>query len=96
MLFQAADLALGPIAMTRMRGQAVDFSIPWLDAPLSVLIRRDTGITSLKELLDQDTIRYGISISGVAMSKFMGTKEEPYRFTIYFITTPNRKKSVPI
>ena len=83
MLFQAADLALGPIAMTRMRGQAVDFSIPWLDAPLSVLIRRDTGITSLEELLDQYTIRYGVSISGVAMSKFMGTKEEPYRLTIY-------------
>lgn len=86
----AADLALGPIAMTGMRRQAVDFSIPWLDVPLSVLIRRDTDITSLKELIDQDTIRYGISISGVAMSKFIGTKDEPYsRMAATMSTNPS-------
>ncbi|KAI0231101.1 Decaprenyl-diphosphate synthase subunit 2 [Lamellibrachia satsuma] len=61
-----------------MRRQAVDFSTPWLDVPLSVLIRRDTDITSLEELLDQETIRYGVSINGIAMMKFFGTREEPY------------------
>ncbi|KAI0229758.1 hypothetical protein LSAT2_019808, partial [Lamellibrachia satsuma] len=86
----AADLALGPIAITPMRRQAVDFSTPWLDVPLSVLIRRDTDITSLEELLDQETIRYGVSINGIAMMKFFGTREEPYsRMVAKMAANPN-------
>ena len=83
-LFQAADLGLGPIPITSMRSNVVQFSTPWLDIPLSVVIRRGAGITSLGELLNQDKIRYGMSISGVAMRKFIVTREEPYRFAIWF------------
>ena len=43
---------MAPLAVTKRRQKAVDFTNPFLETSMAVLIRKQFGISNIEELLD--------------------------------------------
>ena len=54
---------MAPLAMTKRRQKAVDFTNPFLETSMAVLIRKQFGISNIEELLDS------IKVSFIKLSK---------------------------
>ena len=80
---QGADLAAGPLYITKPRSTIVDFSTPFMHVQATLIQQRPTKyhkpVNNIQELLKQSDIRYGTIKSGMLVRSFRTANDTFYR-----------------